>query len=386
MIFTFGPFALYLLLLFRLIICSSLSARGKTLGGIVLLPLALPFALNRFILGSGAAPEMPSFLLQLQGWCFFTLLLLLILLLLYDLARLGGKLAGIISRNRIFSTKPFYPGRRKAIFAAVAALSAASGLKYAVETPDVHKMEVPIARLPRGLDGLSLVQVSDLHASALLSEERIRAVVERINAVKADLVLFTGDMVDGVPAKRLPGLSSLREINAGYGVYACVGNHEYYSGYPAWIKVFPRLGMKLLLNSHALLNINGCQLVLAGLTDMVAANYALERPDLGKALAGAPEGAVRILLDHRPGNAPKNARIALGLHQPLDLQLSGHTHGGQITGMNYIVRRMNQGFVYGWYTVNDTPLYVSSGAGLWSGFPIRLGVPSEIAHIVLRTV
>jgi predicted MPP superfamily phosphohydrolase len=255
-----------------------------------------------------------------------------------------------------------------------------------VETPDVHKMEVPIARLPRGLDGLSLVQVSDLHASALLSEEKIRAVVERINAVKADLVLFTGDMVDGVPAKRLQSLSPLREVNAAYGVYACVGNHEYYSDYPAWIRAFPRLGLNLLLNSHALLNINGCQLVLAGLTDPAAPNYACERPDLRKALAGTPEQAVRILLDHRPGGAPQNASTALNLQRPLDLQLSGHTHGGQITGMNYIVRRMNQGFVRGWYTVNGTPLYVSSGAGLWSGFPIRLGVPSEIANIILRAV
>jgi predicted MPP superfamily phosphohydrolase len=272
------------------------------------------------------------------------------------------------------------------MFAAAAALSSAYGLKHAVETPVVHKMEAPIARLPKALDGLSLVQVSDLHASALLSEEKIRAVVERINALKADLVLFTGDMVDGVPAKRLQNLSSLREINSAYGVYACVGNHEYYSGYRAWIKAFPQLGLKLLLNSHALLNINGCQLVLAGLTDMTAANYACEKPNLRKALADTPEKAVRILLEHRPGNAPQNAEMALNLQRPLDLQLSGHTHGGQITGMNYIVRRMNQGFLYGWYTVKGTPLYVSSGAGLWSGFPIRLGVPSEIARIVLRAV
>jgi predicted MPP superfamily phosphohydrolase len=165
-----------------------------------------------------------------------------------------------------------------------------------------------------------------------------------------------------------------------------VGNHEYYSDYPAWIQAFPRLGLKLLLNGHALLNINGCQLVLAGLTDLAAANYAHELPDLRKALAGTPEKAVRILLDHRPGRAPQNAAMALHLQRPLDLQLSGHTHGGQIKGMNYIVRRMNQGFVYGWYTVNGAPMYVSSGAGLWSGFPIRLGVPSEIAHIVLRAL
>ncbi|MDR2826152.1 MAG: metallophosphoesterase [Deltaproteobacteria bacterium] len=388
MIFSLGPFLLYLFLLFRLVIFSGLKRRLiKVLAGLILLPLALPWAINRFLLGSGAAPELPSLALKIQGWCFFALILLLILLLLYDLLRLGKKLSGLLRSARNSPGKaPLSPGRRKAMFAMLTILPTTYGLKQAVDVPEVHKTEITLHKLPKDLDGLNIVQVSDLHASALFLGDRISAVVERVNALNADLVLFTGDMVDGLPASRLKSLSSLPDIKSRYGVYACAGNHEYYSNYPAWMKAFPQLGLTMLLNSHAVLNINGHQLVLAGLTDVAAAGYNLESPDLGKALANAPENALRILLDHRPNKAPQNAEFALNLQRPLDLQLSGHTHGGQIVGMSRIVARLNQGFVYGWYNVNGMPLYVSSGAGLWSGFPIRLGVPSEIAQITLHSV
>ncbi|MDR1241906.1 MAG: metallophosphoesterase [Deltaproteobacteria bacterium] len=386
MIFTIGPFVLYFFLLLRLVILSGLSPKCKALAGMILLPLALPFALNRIVLGSGAAPELPAFIFKMQGWCFFTLILLLCLLLLYDLFRLGRALAKKSGQSGTSPRRPFSPDRRKAVFALLAACTAAYGVKQAVDVPDIHDMEVPLRRLPKELDGLTLAQVSDLHASALLRGDRIRAVVERVNALKADLVLFTGDTVDGRTEQRWESLLPLREIKADLGVYACVGNHEYYSGYPSWIKAFPQLGLKMLLNSHALIAVNRHRIVLAGLTDTTAAGFSYETPDLNKALAGTPEDAVRILLDHRPSNARQNSASALNMQRPVDLQLSGHTHGGQIAGMNHIVKKMNQGFVYGWYEVNGMPMYVSSGAGLWGGFPIRLGVPSEIARIVLRAV
>jgi predicted MPP superfamily phosphohydrolase len=135
----------------------------------------------------------------------------------------------------------------------------------------------------------------------------------------------------------------------------------------------------MLLNSHVVLEIRGQKLVVAGVTDMVAERFSLPGPDLAQALAGAPKDAARILLDHRPGNAPANAGAGV------DLQLSGHTHGGQIVGINQLVARFNQGFLYGWYQVGAMRLYVSSGAGLWNGFPVRLGVPAEIARVVLRS-
>jgi predicted MPP superfamily phosphohydrolase len=370
MIFSLGPFVLYFVLLFRLVIFSRLAVWAKILAGLILLPLSLPFAMNRLLLGSGAAPELPGWVLRIQGWCFFTLILLLVLFLFYDGFRLFKKM--------FRAPKSFSMGRRKAMLVMLAAVPATYGLKRAVDVPEVRKMEVTLPRLPKELDGLTLVQISDLHASALLQGEWVEQVMERANALKPDLVVFTGDMVDGLPAKLVKSLAPLTKIISRFGVYACVGNHEYYSNYSAWLKAFSGLGINMLINSHALIKVNNHQLVLAGLSDMVAANYGHAVPDLNKALAGAPEKAVRILLDHRPNSAFTNAKSGI------DLQLSGHTHGGQIVGMNQIVGRMNQGFLYGWYKVNNMPLYVSSGAGLWAGFPIRIGVPSEIAHIVLR--
>lgn len=118
-------------------------------------------------------------------------------------------------------------------------------------------------------------------------------------------------------------------------------------------------------------------MILAGLVDPVAKRYGLPGPDIGLALKDAPSGAFTVLLDHRPVNAAANARAGV------NLQLSGHTHGGQILGMRELVRAYNQGYLYGWYQVAAMRMYVSSGAGLWNGFPVRLGVPSEIVYLTL---
>jgi predicted MPP superfamily phosphohydrolase len=204
-------------------------------------------------------------------------------------------------------------------------------------------------------------------------------VVDRVNALSPDIIVFTGDTVDGLPERRAGSIAPLKDLRARYGVFGCAGNHEYYGNFAAWMRAFPTLGITMLLNGHVVLKIRGRELVVAGLTDMVAERFALPGPDLKRALAGAPEGAVRILLDHRPGNAPVNA--AMGV----DLQLSGHTHGGQILGVNLLVAQFNQGYLYGLYQIDKMSLYVSSGAGLWNGFPVRLGVPSEIVRLVLRS-
>ena len=186
------------------------------------------------------------------------------------------------------------------------------------------------------------------------------------------------DLVDGLPAARAESAAELRRLRARHGVLACAGNHEYYSGFKAWTEIFSDLGITMLLNGHQVLGIRGRELVLAGVTDPVAARFGLPEPDLATALAGAPDRTARILLDHRPGNAPRNAR------QDVDLQLSGHTHGGHAPGLNALVALFNHGYVRGWYRVEGMPLYVSSGAGLWNGFPLRVDVPSEIALITLR--
>jgi predicted MPP superfamily phosphohydrolase len=172
----------------------------------------------------------------------------------------------------------------------------------------------------------------------------------------------------------------LTRLRAAYGTYVIVGNHEYYAGLEAWLKAFPELGMRLLYNSHDRIRIGEADLVIAGLSDRVTLRGYVrgEKPDIEKALRGAPPGganAVRILLDHQPAGARGNAG------HDLDIQLSGHTHGGLVIFMQKFVAMANGGFVSGLYDVDGMSLLVSNGTGLWGGMPLRLGVPGQI-HIL----
>ncbi|MDR2050425.1 MAG: metallophosphoesterase [Deltaproteobacteria bacterium] len=372
--------AVSLYLLLRIILPLPAALPVKLLSGAALLLVAQHYSLVRIFFGGFSSPEVPVYVLILSGWLSGSLLFLFLLALGCDILILARRIARFAaSRGRRGSAGAFFsPGRRQALLVCMAAVPAAYAVRQAVNVPETRSLEVRLPRLPRALDGFTLAQISDLHISSLLREGWVKAVVERTNSLRPDLIVLTGDIVDGSPASRNDSVAGLRGLRAPLGVFACVGNHEYYSGFGAWMKKFPSLGVEVLLNRHRLLEIQGQKLVLAGLADPVAARYGLPLPDLASALAGAPEEAVRILLDHRPARAEENALAGV------DLQLSGHTHGGQILGLAGMVARFNRGYVRGWYKVRDMRLYVSSGAGLWSGFPLRLGVPSEICGLTLR--
>jgi predicted MPP superfamily phosphohydrolase len=170
----------------------------------------------------------------------------------------------------------------------------------------------------------------------------------------------------------------LVELGARDGVVAIPGNHEYYAEYVNWLKTFDRLGLRMLLNGHTTIELGGQSLVLAGITDAAASRVGQPLPAIDAALAGVPPSATVILLSHRPVGAARHAQAGARL------QLSGHTHGGQILGPHLLTQWANEGYVSGMYRVGGMQLYVSNGAGLWNGFPIRLGRPSEITRIVLR--
>ncbi|MCL1980774.1 MAG: metallophosphoesterase [Proteobacteria bacterium] len=362
-------------LLVRLILPWPVAGKIKLLAAIPLLLVSQQHLFFRYAFGSLSSPELPVPVLLGLDWGFVSLLFWCVLLVIKD----GfWWLLRLIQGMKQQVAPPFSHTRRQAMIAAAAMIPAAYGLRQGQASPGVRHMEVRLARLPKELDGLRLVQISDLHIGPLLEAQKIRAVVDVVNGLSPDLILCTGDLVDGMPEYRATSIAPLKDLRARYGVFGCPGNHEYYSDYAAWMRTFPLLGLTMLPNSHAVLKIRGQELVLAGVTDVVAERFFLPGPDLTQALAGAPEGAVRILLDHRPRNAPKNARAGV------DLQLSGHTHGGQILGLNQLVALMNQGFLSGWYQVDKMRLYVSPGAGSWLACPVRLGVPTEITHLVLR--
>ncbi|HRL22519.1 MAG TPA: metallophosphoesterase [Alcaligenes sp.] len=323
--------------------------------------------------GTRASPEIPSELIMLLGWGFGTLLMAACLLLTLDIV---GLLTWALHRPS--GQKLLRASRPRATIGVAVMVIAALGVWQAVRVPGVKTIEIALPNLPAELDGFRMAQLTDLHASRLLQQDWMRAVVDKTNALSADLIVITGDLVDGSVAARRNDVAPLQDLSAPHGVFVVAGNHEYYANYVQWMEHFDALGLRLLRNEHTLITRNDAAFALAGITDATAVQHGQPRPDTRAALAGIPAGMLTVLLSHRPANAPLNATA--GAH----LQLSGHTHGGQILGMHKIVALANGGYVSGLYEVGDMQLYVSNGAGLWPGFPLRVGRPSDITLITLR--
>ena len=263
--------------------------------------------------------------------------------------------------------------------ASLALCAASWGVWESVKVPEVRQRTVRIAALPEALRGLRIVQLTDLHIGPILGRRWLEEVVSRVNEQKPDLIVLTGDYVDGQVAELGRELEPLGELHAPLGVFAVTGNHEYYWGSAQWRRAISDLGVKFLENSHAALPVNGATLVVAGLPDAVAEKFGLPGPSLDAALRGAPAkvGSVRVLLAHQP-------RLAREYLKSVDLQLSGHTHGGHMFFLQPLIAAFNNGFVRGLYEPGEGSLLVSPGTGLWGGFSCRVGVPSEISCITLE--
>ena len=235
--------------------------------------------------------------------------------------------------------------------------------------PRVVHVTVPIRDLPGDLQGFRIAQLSDLHVGPTIRRRFVEAVVQRTNRLAPDLVAVTGDVADGLVPELREHVAPLGGLRAPHGTFFVTGNHEYFWDVRGWTRELARLGVDVLLNEHRLLVRGNGRLLLAGVTDLSAAS------DPARALAGAPESDVRVLLAHQPKSAYA-ARDA-----GFDLQLSGHTHGGQYFPFNLLVR-LFQPFVAGLHRLERMWLYVSRGTGYW-GPPLRLGAPSEITLIEL---
>ena len=261
--------------------------------------------------------------------------------------------------------------------AAAATLLAAYAVGQAVRVPPLKTVEVTIKDLPPSFDGYVLLHLTDLHISRLFPASWARTVVERSNALNADAIVVTGDFIDGSLTMRRAEVEPLRALRACDGILAVPGNHEYFFDCDAWMQHFASLGIRILANDHVVIERSDGALIVAGVTDRTASSTGHRGPDLKAALAGAPPDAPIVLLDHQPRNAPMAAARGVAL------QLSGHTHGGMIRGLDRLVARSNGGFVSGAYTIGGMTLYVSNGTGLWPGFALRLGRPSELTRFIL---
>jgi len=287
------------------------------------------------------------------------------------------------------------------------------GFLNARRTPAVVRVDVPIVGLPAALHGFTLAQISDIHVGPTIKHAYLQRIVAKVNTLGADVVAITGDLVDGKVADLAGHVAPLAGLQSRHGTYFVTGNHEYYSGAHAWIAELRRLGLTVLMNEHVVLyhsrslgsdnNFAAVQstapsgqaiglanlgsdpqnlqtvapLVLAGVTDFTAHHFdPSHRSDPELALQGAPAAAlVRILLAHQPRSA--QAALEAGF----DLQLSGHTHGGQFWPWNLFVP-LQQPFTAGLHRLQSLWVYTSRGTGYW-GPPKRFGAPSEITALRL---
>lgn len=299
-------------------------------------------------------PDFPELVIWVWGWAYSGALML-----------------------AFFSCFWWWKAGRRFVLPLVAWGLSAWGMWCGLKVPEIHRVDVESSSLPAELDGYRIVQISDLHCSTAARAWRTQAVVDLVNSLEPDLICLTGDYVDGRVLNCGDDLSPLDGLRARDGVYAVTGNHEHSrtpGGWRAWYRqhqwrflsnecVFPRPG-----------------LALGGVEDKVTAYRPGGKiPDVCAVFAAATNGEYRVLMEHRPGNARQNFTLA-----DVDLQLSGHTHGGIAPVLNWLIKTTNDGFVKGLYPIRSGWLYVSSGTGQWAGFPVRLFAPSEIAVLTLR--
>jgi uncharacterized protein len=259
----------------------------------------------------------------------------------------------------------------------LASLMTLLGLFIARRKPGIVDVRIPLAGLPRALHGFTIAQISDVHVGPTIKRGFVEGIVDRVNDIKPDMIAITGDLVDGSVQQLSIHTEPLAQLTARHGAFFVTGNHEYYSGERAWTEEIRRLGLRVLKNEHVVLNHDGASLVLAGVTDLSAHHFdPAQRSDPAAAMHGAPsDAAAKILLAHQPSSAAAAANAGF------DVQISGHTHGGQFWPWNLFVH-LFQPFTGGLHRLKNLWIYVSRGTGYW-GPPNRFGVPSEITRIRL---
>jgi predicted MPP superfamily phosphohydrolase len=346
------------------------------LAGLVVLAAGLP--LMRLVIRRW--PEVARIL----GWPFYTWLgvsmLLFFLLLGTDIARLlvwvGNKLRS--------QPAPIDLARRTLVARSVAGVvTAAAGtltavaLRSALGPVAVKRVPVTLARWPETMNGFKLVQLTDIHVGPTIGRAFIETIVAHTNALNPDLIAITGDLVDGTVDELRDSVAPLAQLRARHGVYFVTGNHEYFSGAAPWIAELTRLGIRCLRNERVSIGDATASFDLAGVDDRSGARSREpgHGEDLDRALAALDPEREVVLLAHQPKSVFAAARFGIGL------QISGHTHGGQIWPFSYFVR-LQQPFIAGLHRHEGAQVYVSRGTGYW-GPPMRLGAPAEITQLVL---
>jgi predicted MPP superfamily phosphohydrolase len=311
------------------------------------------------------------------AWLAYTwmgvMFLLFFSLLPAELVRAGARLGGVDPERRLALARILSVGAGLLSF-----VTAGAGVASVLSRVGVKQVRVPIAKLPKALSGYTIVQLTDVHVGPTIGRDFIEQIVRTTNTLSPDLVAITGDLVDGSVEELGHLVEPLRELRAKDGVFFVTGNHEYYSGVDAWIAHLRTLGIRVLRNERV--PIRGAEgdagFDLAGVDDTSAHNFGHGHgQDVPGALAGRDASRAVVLLAHQPKAVRDASKLGV------DLQLSGHTHGGQIWPWGYAVR-LDQPHVAGLHDHEGTAIYVSRGTGYW-GPPMRVAAPAEITRIEL---
>jgi uncharacterized protein len=359
----------------RLVRDPALPAPWGTVAGWALVSLAAIV-----VLAGPSSFVLPRSLTAPLVWCAYVWLGLafffVMLLAATDLAQLGAR------AFRLATDGPALPpDRRLFLKRSVAAIVAfaslglgAFGLVEGLAQVKVKKIRVGLRRLRRERIGYRVVQLSDVHVGPTIGRAFIEQIVAKTNALAPDLIVITGDLVDGSVAVLKDAVAPIAGLKAKDGVFFVTGNHEYYSGVDEWLAYLGTLGIRVLRNERVVIGEGTEAFDLAGVDDW-SAHAPGHGPDLTRALKGRDRGRVCILLAHQP------KQIFEAAHADVDLQLSGHTHGGQLFPFGFLVR-LQQPYVAGYHVHEGTAIYVSRGTGYW-GPPMRVGAPAEITQIEL---
>jgi predicted MPP superfamily phosphohydrolase len=347
----------------------------------VIATAAIVLLFGLLVVAVPASSVMPHHVSTPVKWAAFTWLgfafFFVVLTFSVDVVRIAATVGRIT-----FERPPLSPERRVvlsrvlAAFVVVAAvLLGVTGLREGLHRVRVKRIRISLRRIRPTRVGYRIVQLSDLHVGPTIGRDFIEDVVAQTNALEPDLVVITGDLVDGTVEQLADAVAPLAKLKPKDGVFFVTGNHEYYSGVDAWLAHLATLGIRVLRNERVSIGA-GDGFDLAGVDDYTGHGFPGHGPNLTRALAGRDRGRVLILLAHQPKQVFEAAQT------DVDLQLSGHTHGGQMFPFNFLVR-LQQPYVAGFHMHEGTGIYVSNGTGYW-GPPMRVGTQAEITQIELR--
>lgn len=331
-------------------------------------------------------PNLPAELVWSGCWLFCAVFAFALLLLAADILRLPlYLLLQYTSLNPSRLRRRRHNNRINLALLLTALGVTAWGTWCGIKAPEVRAINLTIDCMPSDTAPIRLVQLTDLHADSTKGAEFYQDIVRRTNELQPDVVVITGDFADGSVRDCGSALTPLRELDAPMGVYAVTGNHDYFWGTSGWLGYLKALGVEFIDGKCEMLSValeGGVrkELCLIGLHDPMVRRTGLKTPTIGE--LASPRGEYKrsypvVLLSHQP----RVADTAAGYD--IDLQLSGHTHGGQFPGLQQLVARFNNGYACGLYQVGRMQLYVSPGTSLWTPICLRLGVPSEITVINL---